>query len=470
MSDAIRFLLNGNAVEIRDLAPTTTLLNWLRYDQAMTGSKEGCAEGDCGACTVAMLDGETWRPVCACIQMLGMLHGRSVVTVEGISGPAGELHPVQAALAEGHGSQCGFCTPGFVMSLWTEYQTGRRPDTARTCDLLAGNLCRCTGYGPILGAAEDAFDRAAPGWSVPAEQLEPGSLDYEGSERRWWSPESVEELADLTARHPDATIVSGATDVGLWVTKHGFDPAEVIYTGRVRDLARITERDGWVEIGAAVTYAQAEACIAGLAPDFGALIRRIGGAQVRASGTIGGNIANGSPIGDTPPALIALGAELVLRHGTARRAIPLDAFFIEYGKQDRTPGEFVEAIRVPIPTAPDRLRCYKISKRFDQDITAVLGCFDIDNIGGEIRAARLAFGGMAGIPKRAQNAENALTGQPWSRTTVEAAMQAMTDDFKPLSDMRASSAYRMQVAQNLLMRYFLEMTEPETATRVTEIA
>ena len=470
MSDTIRFLLNGEEVEIRDLSPTTTLLNWLRYDLALTGSKEGCAEGDCGACTVAILDGETWRPVCACIQLLGMLHGQSVVTVEGISGPNAELHPVQASMAEGHGSQCGFCTPGFVMSLWTEYQTGARPDTSRTCDLLAGNLCRCTGYGPILDAASEAFDRPQPAWTVPANCIDFSPLTYASDGRRWWSPETINDLADLVAQNPDATIISGATDVGLWVTKHGFDPEKVIYTGRVADLTQITEMDGWIEIGAGVTYAQAEARIAELAPDFGTLVRRIGGAQVRAAGTIGGNIANGSPIGDTPPALIALGAELVLRRGAERRTIPLSDFFLEYGKQDRKPGEFVEAIRVPIPNDPARLRCYKVSKRIDQDITAILGCMIVDVIDNQVHSARLAFGGMAGIPKRASHAEAALIDQPWTRATIEAAMQAMTNDFAPLTDMRASAAYRMQVAQNLLMRYFLEMTEPETATRITEIA
>ncbi|MEL7000100.1 MAG: xanthine dehydrogenase small subunit [Pseudomonadota bacterium] len=470
MSDTICFLLNGEEVKIRDLAPTTTLLNWLRYDRALTGSKEGCAEGDCGACTVAILDGERWRPVCACIQMLGMLHGRSVVTVEGISGPEGDLHPVQAAMAEGHGSQCGFCTPGFVMSLWTEYQTGARPDTARTCDLLAGNLCRCTGYGPILDAASEAFDRPQPAWTVPANCTDVTPLNYTGDGRRWWSPETSDDLAGLVAQNPDATLISGATDVGLWVTKHGFDPEKVIYTGRVADLTQITEQDGRIEIGAGVTYAQAEARIAALAPDFGTLVRRIGGAQVRAAGTIGGNIANGSPIGDTPPALIALGAELVLRHGPDRRTIPLSDFFLEYGQQDRKPGEFVEAIRVPVPDDPTRLRCYKISKRLDQDITAILGCMIIDVMDDHVHAARLAFGGMAGIPKRAAHAEAALIDQPWTRATIKAAMQAMTNDFAPLTDMRASATYRMQVAQNLLMRYFLEMTEPETATRITEIA
>lgn len=466
----IRFLLNGAEVSIRDLPATTTLLNWLRYDQGLTGSKEGCAEGDCGACTVAVQDGDTWRPVCACIQMLGMLHGRSVVTVEGISGPGGSLHPVQAAMAEGHGSQCGFCTPGIVMSLWTGYQAGTRPDDAQTCELLAGNLCRCTGYGPILQAASDAFDRDAPDWLVPAKPISAAPLRYTGSGRTWWSPGSIPELARLVAAHPDATILSGATDVGLWVTKHGFDPEKIIYTGRVADLDSIAVRDGTLEIGAGVTYANAEARIADLYPDFGRLIRRIGGAQVRAAGTIGGNISNGSPIGDTPPALIAVEAELVLSSLDGDRMIPLEDFFLEYGKQDLRAGEFVRAIRLPVPEDGEHLRCYKVSKRTDQDITAVLGCFRVTFDSGRVRTAHLAFGGMAGIPKRAAHAEASLIGQPWARESVDAAMAALQQDFAPLTDMRASAEYRMQAAQNLLLRHFIETTEPGTATRIGEVA
>ena len=470
MSDPIRFLLNGEEVVIQDLPPTTTLLNWLRYDRGMTGSKEGCAEGDCGACTVALLDGQEWRPVCACIQMLGMLHGRSIVTVEGISGPNGELHPVQTAMSEGHGSQCGFCTPGIVMSLWTQYQTGQRPDAVQTCDLLAGNLCRCTGYGPILDAASEAFDREPPDWQVPNEPLDPGSLAYSGADRSWWSPTTLPELLETLRDHPDAALVSGATDVGLWVTKQAFDPQKVIYTGRVATLSEVAEADGWLTIGAAVTYAQAQDRIAAMAPDFGHLIRRIGGAQVRAAGTLGGNIANGSPIGDTPPALIALGAELVLASAHGERVIALEEFFLDYGKQDLRQGEIVSAIRVPVPDDTNRPRCYKISKRQDQDITAVLGCFSVEVDERQVRSARLAFGGMAGIPKRATHAETALIGQPWTRETVDAAMQALEQDFAPLSDMRASAEYRMQVARNLLLRYFLETTAPDTPLRIQDVA
>ncbi len=480
MDKTIRFLLKGAPVEITDLAPETTLLNWLRYERGLTGTKEGCAEGDCGACTVGLreigVDGQLGtKPVNACIQFLPMLHGREVVTVEHLAAEDGRLHPVQAALAESHGSQCGFCTPGFVMSLWTAYRTESKPDRGRINDLLAGNLCRCTGYGPIIQAAEDAYDRPRADWDEAdadeaAARLSAlgtsGPLEYEVEGRRFWAPVTLDDFADLVAEHPAATILSGATDVGLWVTKHAFAAEAIIYTGRVRELAEIGETDGGLWIGAGATYRDAWARIAAIYPDMGELIRRIGAEQVRAAGTVGGNIANGSPIGDMPPALIAAGAILTLRKRADRREMALEDFFLDYGKQDLAPGEFVEGVRLPVPDDGARLRCYKLSKRFDQDITAVLGCFDVAVDGGEVTAARLTFGGMAGVPKRASKAEAVMIGKPWTEATIRAAMEAMKQEFTPLTDMRASANYRMKAAQNLLMKYFLEQAHPGTATRL----
>jgi xanthine dehydrogenase small subunit len=415
------------------------------------------------------------RPVNACIQLLAMLHGKEVVTVERLAAPDGALHPVQAALSECHGSQCGFCTPGFVMSMWTAYRTEDKPDRARINDLLAGNLCRCTGYGPIIKATGEAYDRPRADWDDADDRAAAGrlealaandGLDYQAAGKRFWAPVTLDALAALVEAHPEATILSGATDVGLWVTKHAFDPAQVIYTGRVAELGEMREADGQLWIGAGMTYRAARARIARLYPDIGELIRRIGAGQVRAAGTIGGNIANGSPIGDMPPALIAAGATLVLRRGAGRREMALEDYFLEYGKQDRRPGEFVEGVRLAVPKEGGRLRCYKLSKRFDQDITAVLGCFDVDVDGGTVRTARLAYGGMAGVPKRAAHAEAALAGQPWTEAAVRAAMAALERDFTPLTDMRASAAYRMRGAKNILMKYFIETTEPATATRL----
>ncbi|MCL5777294.1 xanthine dehydrogenase small subunit [Limibaculum sp. FT325] len=476
MPGAIRFILNGAMQSVADAAPTTTLLDWLRA-QGLTGTKEGCAEGDCGACTVGLReigpDGRlATRPVCACIQLLPMVHGREVVTVERLAAPDGRLHPVQLAMAEGHGAQCGFCTPGIVMSLWCAWHTEGPPSPERADALLAGNLCRCTGYGPIVAAARAAHDLPRPDWdnadaaAAPARlgALSAGPLDYAAQGRRFLAPDTLDALAALAARHPEATILSGATDVGLWVTKRDFDPATIVWTGRVAALREIREEPGALVLGAGATYAEAHVRLAALWPDLGRLIARIGGAQVRAMGTIGGNIANGSPIGDMPPALIALGARLILRRGDGQREIALEDFFLDYGKQDRAPGEIVEAVRVP--TGGPALSCHKVSKRFDQDITAVLGCFVIGIEGGRVTHARLAYGGMAGIPKRARAAETALLGQPYTRETVEAAIAALARDFTPLTDMRASAAYRLKVAQNLLMRDFLERTRPDLATRL----
>jgi xanthine dehydrogenase small subunit len=459
----IRFVLNGRPREIVGVAPTLTLLEWLRAE-GMTGSKEGCAEGDCGACTVALREagpeGVTTRPVCACIQLLPMLHGREVVTVEHIGRDG--LHPVQQAMAEGHGSQCGFCTPGIVMALWCGYRNGLPTDPVSVAEQLAGNLCRCTGYGPILAAAE-----AARALSRPAEEdaeeagtparlaaLAAGPLDYEAAGRRAFAPETLDDLAALAAAHPEATLVSGATDVGLWVTKQFRELGPVAFIARIPELRRIEITDAEVSIGACATVEAVREVLAPLHPSLAELLRRYGSVQVRNAATLGGNVANGSPIGDGSPALIALGARVHLRRGEERRALPLEDYFLDYGRQDRRRGEFVE--RITFPRRPDALRCFKLSKRFDQDISAVCGCFDIRRKGGTVAEARIAFGGMAGIPARARAAEAALTGAAWSEEAISRAADALADDFTPLTDMRASAAYRMEAARGMLRRLWHE--------------
>ncbi len=469
----IRFLLNGAPVALGNVRPDETLLDYLRLRQRLTGTKEGCAEGDCGACTVLvgrLRNGAlSYESVNACIRFLGSLDACHVVTVEHLKRADGSLHPVQQAMVDYHGSQCGFCTPGFVMSLYALWMREAQPSDRAIEKALQGNLCRCTGYEPIVRAARAVSDygnaasdplateRAAV--IAALQGMKDGARVEIGSGReRLLIPADVDDFAAILEAEPEATIVAGATDVGLWVTKFMRDIAPVVFIGGLDGLQEIREQDGVISIGAGVSYTGAFELLAKRIPALGALIDRIGGEQVRNMGTIGGNIANGSPIGDTPPPLIALGATLTLRRGSARRTIPLEDFFIDYGKQDRVPGEFVEAVHVPVPDAASRFAVWKISKRRDEDITAVLGAFDLRIADGRVEAARIAYGGMAATPKRAKAVEAALTGKAWTQETVEAALSAYDDDFQPISDMRASADYRMMTAKNLLRRYFLEST------------
>ncbi|MXW85352.1 MAG: xanthine dehydrogenase small subunit [Boseongicola sp. SB0667_bin_21] len=458
----IVFLLNGEPVELGDVPVTRTLLDWLREDRGLTGTKEGCNEGDCGACTVMVSDGSGTRTLNSCVLFLPQLHGKAVRTVEGVSGPDGSLHPVQKAMVRHHGSQCGFCTPGFVVSMACAHRNGRRDFDVQ----LAGNLCRCTGYAPIVRAAEDAASEPVPDWiaedgTLPAAIATASEGDVYGI-----APESADELAALYAAQPDAVLVAGATDVGLTVTKALQEPGRFLFLGGIRDLKAIDVGPKAIRIGAMATLSEVGDAISDLHSSLGELIRRFGSVQVRNAATIGGNIANGSPVGDLPPALIALGARLHLRRGNDRRDLPLEDFFLDYGVQDRAPGEFVEA--VSFPRQADRLRCYKLSKRFDQDISAVCGCFNIRVRNGRVDDARIAFGGMAGVPKRARHVEDALSGLEWGETAIQAARDAWEQDFTPLTDLRASTAYRLDAARNMLTRAVLE--DQGTDTNVLEVA
>jgi len=451
----IAFLLNGTPVRIAGQSPVRTLLDWLREERGLRGTREGCNEGDCGACTVMVSDADGVRALNACILFLPQLHGKAVRTVEGLAGPGDALHPVQAAMVEHHGSQCGFCTPGIVMSLAAAHATGARDHD----DRLAGNLCRCTGYAPIIRAAEAAEGAPVPVWVAQdglamAEISRGADPQGPGGSAPFFAPESADGLAAWYLAHPKATLVAGATDVGLWVTKALMDLPEVAFLNRCADLQRIARTGDEITVGAGVTIAALRAAMEGPHPAFAGFLRRFASEQIRAAATVGGNIANGSPIGDTPPALIALGARLRLRRGDERREMPLEDFFLDYRRQDRREGEFVESVTIPA-TAP-ALACYKLSKRFDQDISAVCGCFNVVLEGSRIASARIAFGGMAGIPKRARHVEEMLAGRDWSEATMRAALPAFAEDFTPMTDMRASAAYRLEAAANMLLRYFLE--------------
>jgi xanthine dehydrogenase small subunit len=459
--DHIRFLRGGEIVRLHNVSPTATLLDWLRLSEKKTGTKEGCNEGDCGACTVTVVSLRDGKPVHeavnACIQLLGQLDGKEIITVEDLGGN----HPVQKAMVKHHGSQCGFCTPGIVMSLYTRAQSPGKPGRDEINECLAGNLCRCTGYRPILDAALEALNGKPPRHEAKAlAALQDGQDVFMGDDKAFLAiPASLASLAALYARFPKATLVAGATDVGLWVTKQMRVLPQVIFLHRVAGLADIRETRAGLSIGAGVSYARARESLARLHPDFDRLLSRIGSTQVRASGTIGGNIANGSPIGDMPPALIALDARLHLRKADRTRELPLEEFFLAYGKQDRAEGEFVTAVSVPKPRAGASLHIYKISKRFDQDISALCGAF---HLGRDF--ARIAFGGMAATPKRALHAEKALMAQG-----LDAALAALEKDFTPLSDMRASAAYRMETAKALLKKAMLERQGADISlTRVLE--
>ncbi len=477
MRRRLRFLLGHDPVELETVDPTLTVLEWLRRHAHRRGTKEGCAEGDCGACSVIIAEPHEnrlrYRPINACIRFMGTLDGCQLLTVEDLKAPDGTLHPVQQAMVEQHGSQCGFCTPGIVMTLAALHHEEQPPFSRRRIDdALAGNLCRCTGYGPIIEAARTMH--ATTGATAHLVAREPevlaqlqawrdgATIEVGQDGRRFLSPGSLDALLELTAAHPEATILAGATDVGLWVTKQHRVLDPVIWLGRVPELGTIEETDAAIRIGAGVSYADAHGLIARLWPEAGELNRRLGAEQVRHAGTIGGNIANGSPIGDSPPWLIAAGATLHLAHRDGRRSMPLEEFFLAYGKQDRRPGEIVEAVTVPKPAPGTTLRCYKISKRFDQDISAVCAGIQLRHDGQRIESARIAYGGMAATPKRAAHAEAALTGAPFTEASFRRAMAAMAEDFQPISDMRASASYRLKVAQNLLLKAYVESSDSTT--------
>ena len=479
---SVRFVHRGEVVSLADVGANETLLDYLRLRRRACGTKEGCAEGDCGACTVAlgtMQDGRLeYAPVNACICLLGMIDGKELVAVEDLTGPGGALHPVQDAVLRHHGSQCGFCTPGIVMSLFTLYHDGGRCDRQAVNDALAGNLCRCTGYRPIVDAAleacagtpRDAFAARRAATAEHLASLDDGEDLLIGDEAAGFfaAPATVDALARLCARHPDATLVAGATDVGLWITKQMRALPKIIHLGRVDGLADIRETERGFHIGAAATCARAERAMAAIDPDLVELFHRFGGKQVRAMGTLGGNIANGSPIGDSMPALIALSTTLHLRRGEATRSMPLEDFFIDYGKQDLAAGEFVTGIDVPRLKPNQVFRCYKISKRFDQDISAVLGAFRFSLEGRRVVDARAAFGGMAATPKRANATEAALKGLPLADPhDWDAACEALASDFRPIDDMRASARYRLETAQALLRKALHEAGgEASAATRL----
>ena len=503
MVDTLRFLLNGKRVELTDVDPHLSLLDFVREHRHLTGTKEGCAEGDCGACTVVVgelaqdgagRDRVALFPINACIRLLPTLDGKAVFIVESLKAASGALHPTQQAMVDCHGSQCGFCTPGFVMSLFALFKNEASPNRAQTCDAIAGNLCRCTGYRPILDAAETMY-LAAPRASLSGMEQwmftpattdaapMPGeaelaatllglahqdALQITSTHGIFIAPKTVQHFSATVLANPDAWILGGGTDIGLWVNKALQTNATIIYTGEVAALKQISVTTDGLRIGAAVPLEAAFRAMNRLYPELAHVWTRFASWPIRASGTLGGNVANGSPIGDSMPALIAIGAQVVLRRGEAQRTIALEALYIDYKKQSRAAGEWVEAIIVPNRSGQGALQIasYKNSKRNEQDISAVFAAFAIRLDRGVVTHCRIAYGGMAGTPKRATHAENALLDKGWSEASVRAAMEVLKQDYSPMTDMRATATYRMQVAQNLLLRFWLETSGEVVEARV----
>jgi xanthine dehydrogenase small subunit len=479
---SVRFILDGEIIELHDVDPTRTVLQLLREDLHRTGTKEGCAEGDCGACMVVLAELDRSgkrievRAINSCIQFIPMLDGKELITVESLADVEGGLHPVQQALVDTHASQCGFCTPGFVMSLFATFKTQSNPTRREIVDTLSGNLCRCTGYRPIIDAAHAMYELPAKDgdWLQQQGNVEiddasrvkklqsinrVGSLQTGSNGHHFFAPVTLEELIALRQQYPQATLIAGGTDVGLWVTKQYRNLGDLIYTGRVPELLYTGLTNDCIEIGAAVSITEAGGIIIDHYPELEELFVRFASPPIRNVATLGGNIANGSPIGDSMPPLIALEARIVLQGASGARELLLEDFYQDYMVKDLRPDEILTTIKIPLPDDTSSLRTYKVSKRFDQDISALCMAFCVQLDNDVVKSIRVACGGLAAIPKRAVECEAALIGQVWNADTISRGIKALGDDFSPIDDMRASAAYRFRCAQNLLRRFYLETTQ-----------
>jgi xanthine dehydrogenase small subunit len=482
VANTIKFLMNNDLVEIENIDPNTTVLQYLREEQFKSGTKEGCASGDCGACTVVLaelgneLDSDNnaqlnYKSVNACITFIGNLHGKQLITVEDLKDGA-KLHHAQQTIVDNHGTQCGFCTPGFVMSSFALHKHNQQPNRDEVLEALAGNLCRCTGYRSIIEAAitsskhaeDDSFAKHYQQTMNTLTELQklPTPI-LNGNGNTYIAPQNIDELATELTNEPKSTLVAGGTDLALSVTQNLAVIKNLVYVGNVAELTTIEENESEIVIGSALPYSDFIDTLHHYYPDLGDMIERIGAKQVRNTGTLGGNVGNASPIGDMPPALIALGATMTLHLNGKERTILVEDFFLDYKKTVLQTSEFIKSIQIPKPTAGQTLKLYKISKRLDDDISAVLAAFFIEQDGQDITNVRLAFGGMAAIPKRGAAAEAALLGKGFTKETVAQAKIALATDFQPMTDVRASDQYRMTVAQNLIEKCYVELQSTFTS-------
>ncbi len=483
-TSAVRFLLNNDVVTIENIDPNLTVLQYLREERFKSGTKEGCSSGDCGACTVVVAElrednqALNYKSINACISFVGSLHGKQLITVEHLKQGA-KLHHVQQAMVDHHGSQCGFCTPGFVMSSFALHKQNSTPNRAEVLEALAGNLCRCTGYRSIIDAAMESSediedDSFAQHYQQTVKQLQDfktlPSAQLSNTQHHYFAPKSTAELAEKLLANPQATLVAGGTDLALSVTQNLATIESLVYLGDVVELHTIENNADEFIIGSAVPYSEFTPMLHDEYHELGEMIERIGSRQIRNNGTLGGNIGNASPIGDMPPALIALGADITLQRGDVERKIALEDFFVDYKKTVLKAAEFIKNIYIPKAKTGQVLKLYKISKRIDDDISAVLAAFFFEINDNVVTNVRIAFGGMAGIPMRAKQCETALLNKAFNRENISAAQQALTQDFQPMSDVRASDKYRMKVAQNLLQKCYLELQNKTIETRVVNYA
>jgi xanthine dehydrogenase small subunit len=481
--NTLRFVLDGAIVEVTGAHHNTSVLDYLREHLHRTGTKEGCAEGDCGACVV--LVGELnaagtaidYVPVNSCLQLVPTLHGKSVKTVESLQRADGHLHPVQQAMAESHGTQCGFCTPGIVMSLTGLVQTVSKPTRSQINDALSGNLCRCTGYKPIIDATlkaceagadrlrlDDSADLALLQQLRRSSQGEPQPLLQSPQGHTFTAPTSVAALADYLLQHPQATLLAGSTEIGLQVNKQFARPAHIVYLGQVSELRRIKDTAACWQIGAQVSLTAVQALVADAYPDFAEVLRRFGSPPIRSTATLAGNIANGSPIGDSMPCLLALGATLLLRRGQVTRTLDLDQFYTGQKKNALQSGEFIEAVNLPKPEPGQVFRAHKVSKRFDQDISATCCAMSYRLIDATFTGVRLAYNGLAPSPCRAPKLEALIEGRTPDAVNAVELDQAIAVSFTARDGLRASWAYRSLLARNLVLRFVEEAATAQTET------